>query len=68
MSQGDVTAVDTTFETCSEEECTVSMEEDRIQLQRVTIQIPAKSDISGERAELPRADRSGYREQDESRA
>lgn len=46
--QGGAAAVDTAFETCSEEECTVSMEDDRIELQRVTIQIPANEDISGE--------------------
>ena len=54
-------AVDTTFETCSEDECTVSMAEDRILLQRVTIQIPAQSDISGERTLSCRRARFGAR-------
>ena len=45
--QGQATAVDTPFAECSEEECTVLLDDDKIELQRVTIDIPAGSDVTG---------------------
>ena len=45
--QGEATAVDTPFGECSEEECTVLLDDDKIDLQRVTIDIPADTDVTG---------------------
>ena len=45
--QGQATAVDTAFAECSEEECTVLLDDDKIELQRVTIDVPTGSDITG---------------------
>ena len=38
---------DTAFAECSEEECTVLLDDDKIELQRVTIDVPTGSDITG---------------------
>ena len=39
--------MDTPFGECSEEECTVLLDDDKIELQRVTINVPAGSDVTG---------------------
>ena len=50
--QNNVSAVDTDFQSCSEEECTVMMDDMTMVMQRIELQIPADADISGTCNEL----------------
>ena len=65
--QGEATAVDTPFSECGEEECTVLLDDEQVELQRVTVQVPNDSDVtgaSGQRAYKPSCPHAiaGYRD------